>query len=138
MVMAEEVFECQECQIKDSLIEALRRQNKYQKMILDQQSQKTRNKYEENQKFFDIIKDRLMKIFVGLPVGFGLTSKEILKEYGIAHPRANLANVIRRVYELKEEGKLWSQPNEQGLVTFYLTLEKLTRKEMGKLEAQTV
>ena len=76
------------------------------------------------QGYFKIIRGKIVKIFLELGGGRGLTSKEILEEYRVKYPHENTANVIRRANELRKEGKLWSEPNEEGVVTYYLTLDE--------------
>jgi hypothetical protein len=106
-------------------------------LVLDQRMQVTRNRYAELKPYFETLQKEVLKIFLELPVGVGLTYEEVYQEFHVKYPAVNTVNLYRRICELKEEKKLWTCPDAvSGKVRFYLSVvqteeERARTKEDG-------
>lgn len=110
--------------MKDMQIQAQRKRITHLEKCLIGATVKAQNKYERNKKFFEIIQGKIMKMYLDIGAGIGMDAKTLLKEYAVRYPHANIANVLRRVYELIEKGMLWSEEDPHTKrVTFYLKVD---------------
>lgn len=91
----------------------------------------TRNRYAELKPYFETLQKEVLKIFLELPAGTGLTYQEIYQEFHEKYPAVNTVNLLRRIRELVEQKKLWTSPDpDSGKIRFYLSLDKTEEKEV--------
>jgi len=105
-------------------IQALRIRIAFLEKRMEQREVATVNFYQEKKIYFPEMQRKVMQIFLGLPATVGLTYPEILDEWKRKFPRVNYKNVPRRVRELVNQGKLWSNPDPDGTARFYLKLRE--------------
>jgi hypothetical protein len=90
---------------------------------LQQRYEKTIHDYQKILPYLEHMRQKVLKIFMDLPPAVGWTHEEIQERFKEEYPMLCITNVPRRVRELVEQNKLWSQKDEKGDVRFYLKLK---------------
>jgi len=89
---------------------------------LRQREEVTRKDYQKMRKYFDVMKGKVMDIFLDQRVTMGMSHPEIAEEFQKRYPAIHSVDIPRRTRELVNEGLLWSR-EEDGVVKFYLKLK---------------
>lgn len=92
---------------------------------LQQRSTATIKDYQKLRKYFDVMKGRILDIFVDLPITMGLSHPEISEAFRERYPAIHSVDLPRRVRELVQDNLLWSR-EEDGVAKFYLRLKETT------------
>lgn len=100
---------------------ALHKRVEFLEQRLQQRSTATVKDYQALRKYFDVMKGRIMDIFMDLPVTMGLSHPEIAEAFRERYPSIHSVDLPRRTRELVTEGLLWSR--EENVVRFYLKLK---------------
>ena len=118
-VMSSDQQELQDLRAK---CEAQQRRLKFLESFLSQKLETTKSDYERLKPYFDGLKNWIMEIFFD-DFPSRLSAEDVTEKFIAKHPRVNVSNLQRRIYELHDDGRLCRSYDEvRKRVVFYLCL----------------
>lgn len=114
-------------QEKQAECAALRRRVEFLEHRLLQRQVLTENKFSEKMQFFDRVCHMALKIFLDNPER-SFTYDQFTKEFEVYYPHVPTGHLGRRLRDLRDQSKLWSDVDpDTREVRFYLKLEETTQ-----------